>query len=351
MSYHDYKIYKAGQKTLYSLLRYSGFNSLCRYQNKRKLLVLTYHDVLTPGFDQDNPLFGMAVSVPTFEAQMKYLAGRYNVVSLNHVLDWLAGNAELPERPALITFDDGHRNNLTNAVPVLSELGLTAVFFVLLEYLGKCSPTWFEEIYLRIMSSQQKSVELIDHSVHPLGNFPNKIRACGAFFDLCRRLEPGRLEDQIQQLQSVLEPTGEALQSKERFEFLCPEDLQFLLKKGFHIGSHSLTHPILSTLSDERSSNEILHSCNLLEELLEAPTGSFAYPFGDWDFDYSDRDSQLVRKAGCSIAFSANSGFADRLSDPFNIPRMGIGAKYGMTQFQCRISGSLDRAKSVLRIA
>lgn len=71
------------------------------------------------------------VTAAEFRAQMTYLkeAG-FAPVPFAALAAYLAGAGELPPKPVVISFDDGRRNQLENAVPVLDELGLTATFFV-----------------------------------------------------------------------------------------------------------------------------------------------------------------------------------------------------------------------------
>ncbi len=85
--------------------------------------VLMYHRVCRlPEYDQ------LTVSPMRFRRQMEVLASRYRVVSLRQGIEQLAAGSSEPA--VAITFDDGYRDNLLNALPVLSELGLPATIFV-----------------------------------------------------------------------------------------------------------------------------------------------------------------------------------------------------------------------------
>ena len=78
-----------------------------------KILVLNYHQV----DNKNNPL---AVHVADFEAQMKYLADSGCVtITPDELYAGLNGEIDLPEKPVLITFDDGYIDNYTNAFPIL----------------------------------------------------------------------------------------------------------------------------------------------------------------------------------------------------------------------------------------
>lgn len=72
-------------------------------------------------------------------------------------------------------------------------------------------------------------------------------------------------------------------------------ELKNMMAKGMTIGSHSVTHPYLTKISnDTELEREIVHSKEVLEEKLGTPITEFAYPFGQYD----TRALALVKKAG-----------------------------------------------------
>jgi peptidoglycan/xylan/chitin deacetylase (PgdA/CDA1 family) len=92
--------------------------------------VLLYHHV-----DYDDSLY--SVHPERLEADLVGLrAAGYRTVSLAAVASFLAGKGDLPEKPVLLTFDDGYADNCRYAYPLLKKYGMTAVFFVVTGYLG-----------------------------------------------------------------------------------------------------------------------------------------------------------------------------------------------------------------------
>jgi len=85
--------------------------------------ILTYHSVGTRDHE-------MNVAPGEFASQMKWLAGNARVVTLAEAVD-------RPEDGVAITFDDGYRDNLLHAAPVLAELGLPATFFLVAGRMGE----------------------------------------------------------------------------------------------------------------------------------------------------------------------------------------------------------------------
>lgn len=97
------------------------------------LPILMYHH-LDPDADGSN---GAVISVDDFAAQMGWLREHgFTAVTIEQVADWLAGEGDLPERPVLITFDDGYYSNYEYAFPILQDYGLKAAVFVVTATLG-----------------------------------------------------------------------------------------------------------------------------------------------------------------------------------------------------------------------
>ena len=89
---------------------------------------------------------------------------------------------------------------------------------------------------------------------------------------------------------------------------------------GIRFGSHTLSHPCLSTLDRETARNEIRGAKKILEERLEQSADWFAYPYGDW----SDETVELVREARHTLACSTRSGFNRRDVDPLLLRRIEV---------------------------
>ena len=95
-----------------------------------KILVLNYHQIgsnFTP----------LCVPTAIFDEQMAYLKDNgYITITPEELYEGIAGNLVLPERPLLITFDDGYIDNYTNALPVLKKYGMRATIFIVPGFTG-----------------------------------------------------------------------------------------------------------------------------------------------------------------------------------------------------------------------
>src|SRR5437588_5259194 len=109
-----------------------------RRLGRRRSLILGYHGVEHPA-NTDDP-FRLLLAPALFESQLELLlrAG-FQFVTLEALARRLNGGGP-PPGLAVVTFDDGMRNNLTTALPILRRLGIPATIYVAVGFLGGHSP-------------------------------------------------------------------------------------------------------------------------------------------------------------------------------------------------------------------
>jgi len=91
---------------------------------------------------------------------------------------------------------------------------------------------------------------------------------------------------------------------------------------GMQIGAHTVSHPILATLSPQQAADEMARSRDVLQALLGERIGLFAYPNGRPGTDYlPDVHPGLVRELGFDAAVSTRWAAARHGEDVFQIPR------------------------------
>ena len=108
--------------------------------------ILMYHYVSEPPEDADVYRLDLSVPPALFAAHLdRILAEGYTTISLEQLLRHLVQGAPLPEKPVVITVDDGYRDNYENAFPLLRERGMTAAFFIITDFIDEGRPeylTW-----------------------------------------------------------------------------------------------------------------------------------------------------------------------------------------------------------------
>ena len=94
--------------------------------------ILMYHYISTPPEDADIYRTDLSVPPENFREQMAYLAENgYTPIDLYQLSAAIAAKIDLPEKPVILTFDDGYLDNYENAFPILQEFGFTGTFFVI----------------------------------------------------------------------------------------------------------------------------------------------------------------------------------------------------------------------------
>ena len=109
----------------------AGFLWLVR-ENTLGIPVLNYHQI------NDTDHNAMTVTTEEFEREMAYLeANGYHAITPDQLVSYLHGGNKLPDKPVLITFDDGYEDNYLNAYPILKKHGFTATIFLISDYMGR----------------------------------------------------------------------------------------------------------------------------------------------------------------------------------------------------------------------
>lgn len=107
-------------------------------------------------------------------------------------------------------------------------------------------------------------------------------------------------------------------------------ELKQLVKQGWTIGSHTLTHPNLTTLSAAAQKREILTSQASLSQGLGLPCRYFSYPKGKYN-----RSILKLVSSNYDLAFSMDDGFISRSPNRYAIPRIGVDGSHTLAEFRC----------------
>ena len=125
-----------------------------------KVPILMYHYISVPPADADIYRVDLSVPPDLFAAHLDRLqAEGYTTISLYQLLAHLTQGAPLPEKPVVITFDDGYRDAYENAFPLLRAHGMTATFFVITDFIDEQRPLYLSWDMAREMLAAGMSIE------------------------------------------------------------------------------------------------------------------------------------------------------------------------------------------------
>jgi peptidoglycan/xylan/chitin deacetylase (PgdA/CDA1 family) len=177
------------------------------------------------------------------------------------------------EPTVFLTFDDGFRDNFETVMPLLREHGQRAFVFVLPPLVDKGAPLAWPEV------------------AADAGRYPSSMRS----------VTWGMLEE--------------------------------MAEAGFEVGSHTLTHPHLSSLEGEELREELHDSRVRIRERLGA-CDTLAYPFGDW----SQAVAHAALECGYRFAFSLPTKTGQRVADRHSIPRINVDYRDEGRRFLAKLS-------------
>lgn len=122
--------------------------------------ILMYHYVSVPPEDADIYRIDLSVSPDNFRQQMAFLAENgYTPIDFYDLSLAILNKIELPDKPVIITLDDGYLDNYENAFPILQEFGFTATFFVITDYVDQNHPAYATWPMLKEMAAAGMRIE------------------------------------------------------------------------------------------------------------------------------------------------------------------------------------------------
>lgn len=278
---------------------------------RQGVTILMYHRVLPDELWARSTLPNLVMPESAFRAQVELFARRFEVRRAHDAVARARMGDYAEERPTIvITFDDGYADNARIAAPILDAAGLSATFFIVTGLVGSPNELWFDRAIRRFRGSTPEAAK------HALGAAtPMTARE---WVTALKSLSPSARDAAIDAL-----PVSDSIPPRHDLDHMMSlDELRDLANRGHEIGSHTVTHPILTTLDLDAQRTEIESSRKALTTILgesNTPTG-FCYPNGSFTPD----TARAVRLAGYSYAVTTAPGRMDERTDTFAIPRIDM---------------------------
>ena len=298
-------------------------------QRQSRLLILGWHNVepswCFPAPADDGPR--------GLERQFRMLRNAAHVVDLSEALSALSAGRELPSRSVAITFDDGYRDNLELAAPMLERLGLPATFFLAPALLsGEITP-WWERLGWAVANTTRTTVAFGGNDLDVTA--ASATASYGVMCEAVKRDTQTQRLEAVDELVGLLEPRGAYDDTKLMLDW---DGARALARRGFTIGSHSLDHAILANESPEEQTRNLGLSRSLLERGLDVPVDLLAYPNGT-PSDFDGVTIAAASAAGFRFAITTIDGWNDRDTPAYEMRRFVVYPERGTVG----IAGPLGR--------
>jgi len=280
------------------------------------LRVLVYHRVRASGGAWQGDPHVLSADAEAFDTQMAYLTRHYAPVTASQAADALRGTAPLPRRAVLVTFDDGYRDFLSVAWPVLKRYRVPAVLFVPTAFPGTTLAFWWDEVYQIVTASSAVEIRLPGFGYVSLRTPEQRRSALRALNRFLKSLPPDELPAHLERLRSALGSVDVGR------SWVCTwEELRRMAGDGLAVASHTRTHAAIPSLTERRLQEEVRGAHEDLVRELGQAAPFFAYPYGMADA----RAVPLLRELGYVAAFTSLSGRnVVGQCDPFLLKRHSV---------------------------
>lgn len=252
------------------------------------------------------------------EQQILWLKASFTLLPFGEIAQRLRDGRPLPERGAVLTFDDGLRNNVAEAYPVLQKHQVPATFFVCPGLIESGQWIWTYEVRERLKSMplgqlRELGVRCLDQPTTSIDSFVSLMKR-----------QPNN--QRLQTLSAVRSATPNfqvTEQHRREYDLASWAELASLDRRLITLGSHTMSHPILSSLTDEELDRELRESKEALvaRGLASADETYFCYPDGN----HNDKVLACARNH-YAAACSTRKGFVTANSPILAMPRIGANS-------------------------
>jgi len=294
---------------IYRVVRPFGGLQLAKYLSRRHPRILMYHRIAARATEG-------AIDINQFRHQMQIIKRELNPVSLNELII-AQDQHNVPDNAVVITFDDGYSDFYDHAFPVLKEEGIPCTLFVTTGFVNGDIWLWPDRLQYCVDYSSKESI-CVPGEEHPLSLKGDRKIVWNALADHCLTLSNLEKINFIASVETELNVSPPALPPSE-YEALDWNQIRDISRAGFEIGSHSVSHPVMTSLNDESLHHELIQSKADIENQIGYPVTSFCYPNGQ-PFDFDERVKAAVHEVGYKCALAAFPG-RDTLGDRLAINR------------------------------
>lgn len=305
-------------------LRLTGlYNILWRFI-PNGVYVFNYHrigDKNTCEFDREV----FSCTAEGFDQQCQFIKANFKVISSEELISIRKEGKCESNKYALITFDDGYIDNYSEAFPILKKYNIPATFYVATNFVNNDLIPWWDEIAYILRKSPGMSYQLPTQSItYELKSNEIESVISRVIYD-AKRLQSVTVIEVLEDIRSTFSSYLDDFKNQKHNLFMNWEQLIEMSSSGMKIGSHTLSHQMLSQLSDVSQEHELKHSKKIIEDNLTGKIESVVYPVGR-KHCYTERTCQLAALSGYTFGFNNEPGRITNTSNPHDLNRYCIGS-------------------------
>ncbi len=276
---------------------------------------------------------------------------RYPLLSLQELFNRLADGG-VPTRAVAFTIDDGYLDHATVAAPIFAEFDCPVTTFLTTGFLDGLLWFWWDRVdyVFRHTDASEVTVQLGSERLVCATTGPAGRRAQLDLIERCKEVPETEKLAAIGRLASA---AGVEVPDRPPSQYapMSWDQARASERNGMTFGPHTVTHPVLSRISDDQSARELTDSWKRLRAELQYPVPVFCYPNGRLG-DFGEREIAVLRSLGIAGGVVGVPGYAETArfrsspEAPFVVPRFAYSGDLPAL-LQC--VGGVERAKQILR--
>lgn len=265
-----------------------------------------------------------------FDQAVRLLTKYYTFISLSEAVAMLEGKKQIQPYCAVLTFDDGYRNNATIALPVLQKFGVPVSFFVPTAHIETGRRFWYDRLDYALQFTQEERVVLrLGEELYPIDTTTREsLRK--TYIDFLRNynlvgVNDFEVKNDIEGVLKFLEEgfSEDLIANFEKDDFveiMSWDDVEEVARHGVSVGSHSSDHIKLRTVDSETIQKQLNRSKKDIENHLGGVCEFICYPNGNFD----DRVVRAAKQSGYRAGLTTVRGVNKVGDDLFSLRRIPL---------------------------
>lgn len=264
---------------------------------------------------------GITHSTRIFSRHMEIMASQFHPVSIDEVISFLGGSAPLPRYAVVVTFDDGFFDNVEVALPILTRLGIPAVFYLTAGLIGTREAPWYSRLWRAFkITKRNRWKPHGEGDGLDISNLALRDVALRRAYEQCAPLVGEAQKGAVMDIEQEL---GMDSGLPNHPVMMSWDQVKLLARNGYSVGSHTLSHPNLAFVQDgEQLRDELVISKQRIEQCLATPVKHFSYPHPALDPQWNERTVAATKEAGYSSAVTTTRGPVAAGTSPFVLKRL-----------------------------
>ena len=295
-----------------------------KYSYHKKVIVINFHKISNKINDYNE--IGTKIHVSSFKKTISFLNNNFQIITPDEFENHNYKFSKNEKIKILLTFDDGYKDNLDNALPILNQHNNKAIFFISPKYISSNKKIWDEALldYLKSKLQINSNINFEKFKINK-NNISKKI------FSVINYLKFLNSEER----DFILERNNffkyDSLNSD-----ICMSwnQVNELISYGMTIGSHGYSHTSLSNLEKEDLLNEIIKSKIAIEENTKTLCSFFSLPYGSKN-DYNNYVIRNLISSNYKKCFLNHGLFNLSDKNNFCVNRISLTNDYKIILIKC----------------